>query len=149
LLSKSRLVPAIFEFALTVESRQIDGLGHASNIAYLEWMQAAAVSHSAAQGWPAERYRQLGFGWVVQSHKIEYRQAALAGQAVVVRTWVATMRRASSLRRYEIRRQEDGALLAVAETNWAFVNYATGAPAKIPPELAQSFVVVPDEAARG
>lgn len=140
-------MPGVFEFPLTVEGRQIDGQGHASNIAYLEWMQAAAMSHSTAQGWPAERYRRLGFGWVVRSHKIEYRQPAFAGQAIVVRTWVTTMRRASSLRRYEIRRAEDNGLLAVAETNWAFVSYASGAPAKIPPELAQSFVVVPEETA--
>jgi len=135
-------MPAVYEHRHTVGTDEIDPLGHASNVAYVEWMQAAALAHSAAQGWPADRYRALGLGWVVRAHTIEYLQPAMAGDAIVVRTWVATMRKATSNRRYRISRQSDGAVLATAETRWAFVDYATNQPIRIPREIAEAFVVV-------
>jgi len=117
-------------------------LGHANNVVYVAWLQTAAVGHSAAQGWPGPRYRELGQGWVVRSHAIEYLLPAFAGDHVVVETWVSSMRKVTSLRRYRIVRGGDGALLATAETNWAFVDLATGKPVRIPPEIAAAFVVV-------
>jgi len=105
-------------------------------------MQSAAVAHSAAQGWPGPRYQDLGSGWVVRSHTIEYHQPASAGDRIVVWTWVATMKKITSVRRYRILRRGDGELLATAATKWAFIDYATGEPARIPAEIADSFRVV-------
>ena len=45
---------------------------------------AAALAHSAAEGWPAEAYQKLGAGWVVRSHQIEYLQPAFPGDQIVV-----------------------------------------------------------------
>ena len=134
-------MPEIFEYLHTVADGEIDALGHANNVVYVEWMQAAAVAHSTAQGWPGERYRRLGCGWVVRSHTIEYRQPATAGDRIVVRTWVATMKKVSSIRRYRIIRRADDELLATAETKWAFIDYATGQPARIPRQIAGAFQV--------
>ena len=55
---------------------------------------------------------------------------------------VATMKKVTSIRRYHILRQNDGQLLATAETKWAFVNFATGRPARIPRRISQAFRVV-------
>ncbi len=135
-------MPEIFQYRYTVRSEDIDAIGHANNVAYIEWMQSAAVAHSAAQGWPGEEYHRLGSGWVVRSHQIKYVQPALDQDAIVVQTWVATMKKVTSLRRYQIMRANDEALLATAETNWAFIDYSTGQPRRIPPEVARAFQVV-------
>ena len=135
-------MPEIFEFEHTVEPDEIDSLGHANNVAYVEWMQSAALAHSAAQGWPQQAHREFGFGWVVRSHSVQYHQPAMVEDRIVVRTWVATMKKVTSIRRYRIIRISDAELLATAETKWAFVNYETGQPARIPPEVAEAFVVV-------
>jgi acyl-CoA thioester hydrolase len=135
-------MPDIFEFHHTIADDEIDSLGHANNVAYVDWMQSAAVAHSSAQGWPGQRYRQIGQGWVVRSHQIEYLQPAFAGEEIVIRTWVATMRKVSSLRRYRILRAVDQAVLATAETLWAFIDYSTGQPQRIPAEVAESFQIV-------
>ena len=37
-----------------------------------------------------------------------------------------------------------GELLATAETNWAFIDYASNRPVRIPPEIAGAFEVIPD-----
>ncbi len=138
-------MPDVYEYHHTVAAAEIDLQGHANNVAYIQWMQEAAVAHSAAQRWDGPRYRRLGCGWVVRAHRIEYRQPAFARQPIVVRTWVANMKRVSSLRRYRIVRGDDQALLAEAETHWAFVNFSTGQPARIPAEMAASFIIVADE----
>jgi acyl-CoA thioester hydrolase len=140
-------MPAIFEFPLRVTSADLDGvIEHVNNLVYLKWMQSAAVAHSAAQGWPAERYRELGAGWVVRSHHIEYLQAAFDDDEIIVRTWVANLKKVTSLRRFQIVRTsgEQETLLANAATDWAFIHFATHQPKRIPPEVASAFEIVAD-----
>ena len=135
-------MPAILEWTHTVVDHDLDGLGHANNISYLKWMQSAALAHSAAQGWPVEKYEMLGCGWVVRTHFIEYLVPALLGDTIVVRTWVADMKKVTSLRKFLIVKAGSGDVLARAETNWAFVDYRTGSPKRIPPEVSQAFEIV-------
>jgi acyl-CoA thioester hydrolase len=137
-------VPAVYEHLITVRPGEIDEQGHVSNVQYVAWMQDAAVAHSSAQGWTPQRYVDLRATWVVRSHFIEYLQPAFAGERVLVRTWVADFRKVTSLRKYRIIRPADGVVLATAETNWAFISRETGAPRRIPPEMAQSFQLVTD-----
>jgi len=135
-------VTAIYEHFHTVSPDEIDGLGHANNLAYLKWMIAAATAHSKTQGWPSHAYRALGAGWVVRSHEIKYAKPAFSGERLVVYTWVADMKKFSSLRRYKIVRCHDDELLATAATGWAFVDYATGSLRRIPPEVSGAYRVV-------
>jgi acyl-CoA thioester hydrolase len=141
------LMPAVFEFSHVVADDELDAvINHVNNLAYLKWMQSAAVAHSAAQGWPADRYRELGSGWVVRTHQIEYLQPALARDSIVVRTWVADLKKVTSLRRYQILRQAEDreTTLAVASTDWAFIHFATHQLKRIPAEVAEAFEIVPD-----
>ncbi len=71
-------------------------------------------------------------GWVARRHTIDYLQPAFAGEELIVETQVADMKKVTSTRVYRILRRSDGELLAKAETDWAFVNYATGKPTRIP-----------------
>jgi acyl-CoA thioester hydrolase len=134
-------LPAIYEHSLSVAPDEIDRLGHVNNLAYLAWMQAAALAHSAAQGWPPQRYESLGAGWVVRSHEIKYLQSAFVNDQIVVRTWVADMTKVASTRRYKILRASDRVLLACAATQWAFVDYTNGTLRRIPEEVWRSFEI--------
>ena len=137
-------MPSVYFHRLTVSSKDIDEQGHVNNLEYLRWMQDAAVAHSAAQGWNAQRYRAQGSGWVVRSHHIEYLQPAFAGDQIMVVTWVAGFRKVRSLRKYQIHRSHDQALLASAETDWAYIGLERRVPRRIPQELIDSFDVVTD-----
>ncbi len=138
-------MPAIYEHAHTVSASDVDEQGHVSNLAYLEWMQSAAVAHSKAQGWDAQRYKEAGSAWVVRSHKIEYLQPAFVGQNVIVLTWVSNFKKIQSLRKYKAIRAEDNVVLAVAETNWAFIGSEHRVPRRVPAELRDAFELVPVE----
>jgi acyl-CoA thioester hydrolase len=81
----------------------------------------------------------------VRSHWIEYLQPAFAGDDVTVLTWVADFRKVRSLRKYKIVRARDDAILARAETEWAFVGLADRAPRRVPRELVEAFEIVSAE----
>jgi acyl-CoA thioester hydrolase len=132
---------AFYEYQHTVTGEDIDELGHAGNYHYVRWMQHAAEAHSTANGWSAGRYGELGAGWVVRSHQITYLKPAFMGDRLVIRTWVSNLKPATSLRKYEMRNAA-GDLLARAETDWAFVNYGSQRPVRIPADVASCFTVV-------
>jgi acyl-CoA thioester hydrolase len=136
-------MPAIFEWNYTVADLDLDDLGHANNVSYLKWTQSAAMAHSTAQGWPTEAYLELGCGWVVRTHFIEYLVPAMLGDRVIVRTWVADMKKVTSLRCFRIvtTRLGEERILARAETNWAFVDYRTGVPKRIPTQVSSAFEI--------
>ena len=136
-------MPAVHRHLLVVTEYEIDPQGHANNIRYFDWLQAAAIAHSSLQGWPPSSYRERGWAWVVRSHYIEYRRPAFAGDELTVKTWVADMARFTSRRRFEISR--DSKLIARAETNWAFVETNAGKLMPIPEEVFSAFELVPDE----
>jgi len=136
-------ITPFFDYPHEVVAEDIDELGHAGNYHYVKWMQHAAVAHSTANGWPTEKYEELGAGWVVRAHRITYLKPAFIGDELVIRTWVASARPALSVRKYEIH-HVDGRLLARAETEWVFINYKTQRPVRIPPEVACCFELVPD-----
>ncbi len=134
-------MPAVFEYRRRVLADEIDELGHANNQAYLAWMIEAAVGHSAAQGWPTERYLALGSAWVVRRHEIEYLRPAMPEDEIMVRTWVSAIARVTSERSYEIRRHPDGVLLAKGKTVWAWMDRKSGRPGRIPVDVAVAFAV--------
>ena len=135
-------MPRIFENRLVVTDDDIDINQHVNNLAYLRWMQEIAIAHSAAQGWPFERYLSTGAGWFVRSHLIDYHSPAFASDTLLIRTWVGEMTARSSTRHYEITREDDGMLLATAKTVWVFVDFRTGRPVRISDEVRSAFPVV-------
>ena len=136
-------VPRVLIHPLMVTNDVIDVNGHVNNLAYLQWMQDAAIEHSTRQGWPLERYQRDRTGWVVRSHFIEYLLPAFAGERLSLLTWVTGFRRHSSPRRSCFWRPSDRQVVARAETIWVFVDTARGRPAAVPPELRSAFEIVP------
>jgi acyl-CoA thioester hydrolase len=132
-----------FVSEIVAEPSDIDELNHVSNIAYVRWLQVVATEHSAAVGWDGAAYRALGAVFVIRRHEIDYRAPAYAGERIQLCTWVEWWRTASSLRRTEMARLSDGALLASAATLWAFVAMDSGRPRRIPEDLRRAFSTQP------
>lgn len=124
----------------------IDRQGHASNLAYVAWMQDVAIEHSAAVGWPMDRYLAIGAGWVVRSHFVEYLRPVFGGQRLAVHTWLPQFTHRATPRRYLFVREDDAQLVARAETRWVFIDLASGRRRALPAELIAAFEVVSDDA---
>ena len=134
---------SVFRLEITVQPEVVNGNRHVNNVAYVQWMQEAALAHSAASGCTALT-RQLGATWVARSHHIEYLSPAFVGEQITVLTWVADFRKVRSLRRYRFVRAADQKVLAQGETDWVFVDAASGRPRAIPPEIKNAFVILPE-----
>ena len=132
----------IYRFEITVPASVVDHNRHVNNVAYVQWMQDAAMQHSAAVG--CERMtKELGASWFARMHRIEYLSPAFAGDVITVRTWVVDFRKVRTLRRYKFVRAADQKVLAEGETEWVLVDAANGRPRKIPDELAGLFTPTP------
>jgi acyl-CoA thioester hydrolase len=129
----------IYKTTFRVRHYECDAYGHLNNANYLRYMEQAAIEASAAVGYDDARYAALGTHWLIHETDIEYLLPLLAGEAVVVTTWVADFRRVRSLRRYEFTRVGDGALVARAATDWAYLDRASGRPLAIPGEMVTAF----------
>lgn len=131
---------SVYRYSLTVGIDDLDEMEHVNNLVYLKWCLRAAGAHSKQVGWSSSRYHASGFGFVVRAHKIKYKIPALLNDEIEVKTWVASMEKVSSDRRYQILRKSDGKRLAEAETTWVFVNLKTLELARIPEEVRAAFV---------
>jgi acyl-CoA thioester hydrolase len=136
-------MPRIYHQSLLVGPESIDAVGHVNNREYLRWMEEVAVEHSAAQGWPMERYFAAGTAWFAATHFIEYLRPARAGETLDVYTWICGWDGAKCLRRYAVTRERK--LVARGETRWAFVDLATGRACPVPDAVLQAFSAVPDD----
>ncbi len=127
---------------IVVPADAIDANGHVNNVQYVQWMQDAALAHSAALGWPSARYAALNRTWIIRSHTIEYFHSAYEGELIWVQTWVATFQRIKSLRKFRFFRPSDETVLAKASTLFIFCDTVSGKPATIPPEVVQDYPIV-------
>jgi acyl-CoA thioester hydrolase len=133
--------PENFCIELIVDEGDIDALGHASNVAFVRWIQDVAIAHSVAVGLDLEAYQRMGAVFVVVRHEIDYVRPALRGDVIEARTWVSSVMAAKCLRSTELVRKSDGQLLARGLTAWGFVELATGRPKRLTDAVRTAFAV--------
>ncbi len=133
----------VYSHIIEVTSDDIDALGHASNIAYVRWVQDVAVAHSEAVGFGYPQYQELGAVFVVRRHEVDYLRPALRGDRLEVRTWVASAQAAKCVRMTEVRSASDGVVLLKASTVWGFVDTVKGRPTRIPDSIRVAFLLPP------
>jgi len=128
-----------YSYRFEVAAGDIDHNGHVNNVTYLAWMIKAATKHSESLGLDYEVCRGFGGTWVAKSHKIEYRKPAFEGDELEMQTWIETIGKILSIRRYQLLRPRDGAVICEGETEWVFVDIERMRPMKIPAEIIEGF----------
>ncbi|NIS83432.1 MAG: hypothetical protein GTO14_25280 [Anaerolineales bacterium] len=128
-----------FKLRRRVEWRDIDGLQHLTNAAYLAYAEDCAVQLTASVGWPVARWKQQGIAFVARRNRIEYLLPALIDDELEITTWLFDIRPATVTRHYAITRAHDNTLLAQVQTLWVMMDLGTGRPKRIPPSLQEDF----------
>jgi acyl-CoA thioester hydrolase len=126
----------VYEIKFAVKPSDIDQLGHVNNVAYVRWVQDAAVAHWMAR---ATKEYQEKLLWVVLRHEIDYKQSAQLGDEIRALTWVGAATRARFERFTELRRAADGAVLAKARSVWCPINAQTRRPTGVSGDLLEMF----------
>jgi acyl-CoA thioester hydrolase len=134
--------PAPHVIELTVQPEDIDAYEHVNNAVYLTWLDRAAWSHSTALGVPLGQCVGLRRGMAAHRIEIEYRRAAVRGDAVQAATWIVnTDGRLRVERRFQVLRKADGETLARARIDYVCINLDTGRAVRMPESFARAYVV--------
>lgn len=126
-------------YTFCVNKEAIDFNGHVNNVTYLSWMIDAASRHSALVGFGYEECLALGGTWVAKSHNIEYKKPAFENEVLQMKTWIESIGKIVSVRRYALIRLSDEALICEGKTEWVFVDSEKMRPMKIPAKIIAGF----------
>ena len=131
----------IFSYSFTIPENVIDENGHVNNVAYVQWMQNAAIRHgeSITEYQPAENTT-----WYAREHRIEYLLPAFLGEEIEIRTWLTEIKRVRVHRKYEFIRKADGKVIVKGETDWVYVDSETGRPLALPANVSELFPIAAD-----
>jgi acyl-CoA thioester hydrolase len=130
-------ISSTYSKIIIIPKSAIDENGHVNNVAYVQWMQDIAVEHYSSIGGIQAQGSEAT--WVVHEHKIEYILPAYEAEEIEIKTWVETIRRVRSLRKYEFIRKSDGNMVVRGETDWVFIQTKSGRPLAIPEGVRQVF----------
>ena len=131
--------PRRFTSRFPVRQHELDVLGHANNAVYLNWIEQVAIDHVEALGFGRDWAVARGGGWVVREHRVRYHRPVRYGDVVLVTTLPQELGGVRGVRRTEIHRESDGALMAEADTEWIWVRLPDGRPQRVPTELLEMF----------
>ena len=125
----------IFETSTIVKPNDLDDLNHVNNVRYVEWVQKIAKAH-----WEHSASKQIlkDYYWVMLSHFIEYKSAALLNDSIKFKTYVIKSEGVTSVRMVEIS-NANNKLLAKSETTWCLMNVQTNRPTRITSEIIELF----------
>ncbi len=132
-------MPLTYEDTFRVRSYECDPREHLSHVSYLRYMQEIAFDASASVGYDLQRYERMKRFWLVHDTEIEYFGKLNYGEAVRIKTWVASARRVRSHRMYEFHNVKTGELVARAYSDWVYVDADTRKLVTIPPEIVTAF----------
>lgn len=122
-----------------VRHYECDLHGYVRGAAYLRYMQEAAFDASAAAGYDLSRYEAIGYFWLVRETELAVLRPLRYGDTVAITTYVADFRRVRSRRAYEFHLAGTHEPVAMAHTDWAFLDHETQRPAQIPDEMKAAF----------
>ena len=127
-----------FELTFTAPERDVDELGHVSNVAIVRYVQDVAKAHSEAVGLDLAAYQELGAVFVVRRHRIDYLRSIMGGDVVHAKTWITEFK-AATADRVVTMEGPDGNALVRAETLWVLVSTTSGRPRRVSPEIVERF----------
>ncbi|EKE77198.1 acyl-CoA thioesterase [Gallaecimonas xiamenensis] len=132
--------PQPFVQALTVLPEHIDELGHTNNAVYVRWCGDIAWAHTTALGLGLDLYRELDRAMAMQQAQYQYLAAALAGDELLLGTWVEHCDgKLVSDRLFQLLRPADGKTLFRGKVRFVCIEMSSGKPKRMPAAFADGY----------
>lgn len=132
--------PDPFTLDISVQSDDIDGLGHANNAVYVSWLERCAWRHSQRLGLDLAEYRRLDRAMAVVRHEIDYLTSAYEDEQLVMGTWIVEWDRKLKMDRcFQLIRPADGVTLLRARTTFVCIELSSGRPRRMPAEFLDGY----------
>ncbi|AZJ31718.1 acyl-CoA thioester hydrolase [Tenacibaculum mesophilum] len=120
----------LFEQKHIVTSEEIDEYNHVNNVVYVQWMQNISDAHWKAL---SKNVENIDYVWFVIRHEVDYKNQAVLGDEVTLRTWVGKTEGIRSIRHFEMYRGET--LLVKSQTTFCLLDANTKKPKRITKEV--------------
>lgn len=126
----------VFEKTITVSKDDIDDLNHVNNVRYVQWVQDIAKDH-----WLAYATKDIleAYAWFLVNHFIEYKNQALLGDSLLLKTYVPEVSGVSTIRHVDIFNAKTNQLIVSSKAKWCLIDTKTQRPTRIIPEIAELF----------
>jgi acyl-CoA thioester hydrolase len=126
----------VFEKRITVTEDDLDQLNHVNNVRYVQWVQDIAEAH-----WLSYATKDIldTYSWFLVSHSIDYKNQALLGDELLLKTFVPKAEGVSTIRHVEIINTKTNQLIVNSKTKWCLIDSKTQRPTRIIPEIAELF----------
>jgi len=124
----------VYKTTKTVTKDDLDDLNHVNNVRYVQWVQDIAKAHWL--DYASNSIRNQNF-WVLMSHHIDYKGAALLGDVIQLSTYVESHKGATCKRIVEMHLNEK--CIVKSETKWCLLSTSTKRPTRILPEIVELF----------
>lgn len=125
-----------FEINIIVTQEDLDNLNHVNNVRYVQWVQDVAEEH-----WHEKATDKIlsEYFWVLLKHHIEYKNPAVLGDVITLKTHIKSSGGATCVRMVDIYNQNTDKLLASSETTWCLVSQNNMRPTRITEEIKTLF----------
>ena len=117
-----------------VRFHELDPYDHVNHAVYVTYFEIGRVDALDAIGLGLDVMKAEGFHFVITKLAVRFRQAAGAGELLEIHTAVSKFGRASTVWTQEIRRSDNGELVAQGEVTVA-VTDTSGKPTRPPAEM--------------
>lgn len=120
-----------------VTKDDLDDLDHVNNVRYVQWIQDISKEHWQTK---APKDIQEEVVWVVMTHHIEYKAAAVLEDPLILSTYIQHSRGAKCTRIVEISHAKTKALLVRSTTEWCLLNKTNFRPIRISERIEKIFL---------
>ena len=121
-----------FKKEIIVSEDDLDDLNHVNNVRYVQWIQDISKEHWQAKASSQMRKEVI---WVVLSHHIDYKNAAVLNDPII-----ESSSGAKSVRVVEMHHASTKKLLVRSSTEWCLLNSESFRPVRIPEEIKEIFL---------
>lgn len=126
----------VYTKTIRVEEGDLDDLKHVNNVRYVQWIQDISKEHWQSVAPEEMRDRTV---WVVRSHDIQYKNSAVLGDEVHIKTYIAETKGVLSIRIVEMYQKRTNALLLRSKTSWCLLDVASLRPMRITEDISSLF----------
>lgn len=126
------------EYSKPIYTYEIDAGQHASNIAYIQWMEVARLKLLEEVGLPIHEIKSKGFVPALVRTEIDYKKPLFIGDEVRVVMWLSELRSMSANMHFEFYNQHNQ-LVATGEQAGLFIGLEKQRPHKLSEQDRERF----------
>ena len=130
-----------YKYSFLVGYGEVDEYNKMRISALLNFMQDVATMHSKIVGYGTTECNELGIGWLLLSWHIKMFSYPAGDTKIEIKTWSRGIRGCHAFRGFEVE-DENGNLVARADSMWALINLKTARPMKPLDDMHKGYGVI-------